>query len=311
MNIVVMGAGAMGSLYGALMKEAGHDVVLVDVWQQHIDAINAAGLKLEVGEITKIIKIPAKRSREVTTPAELVILFTKNIHSEKALEEARGFIDSNTCVLTVQNGLGNIEKIQKYVPLDKIIVGVTNYPSDLVGPGHVRSKGTGKTQILSADGKIRPQLETIRQAIDEAGLHCVISQDVFAAIWEKVAFNAAMNSLCTVTGLTVGLMGATPQSHDLAIQIAKETIAVANKKGVPASEDAVLNMMEDAFKNHFNHMPSMLQDFLAKRTTEVEFINGAIAREAAQLGMATPVTAVLYQLVRALEQNYDKQIISH
>ena len=311
MKIIVVGAGAMGCLYGGLMKEAGHEVVLVDVWQQHIDAININGLKLEVGDTTKIIKIPAQLSRDVTTQAELVILFTKNIHSEKALAEAQGFIGVNTYVLTVQNGLGNIEKIEKYVPLDRIVVGVTNYPSDLVGPGHVRSKGVGKTQILSADGIIRPQLETIRQVIDEAGLNALISQDVFVSIWEKVAFNAAMNSLCTVTRLTVGLLGATSESRELAIRIAKETVAVANKKGVPAREDVVLNMMEDAFRNHYSHMPSMLQDSLAKRTTEVEYINGAIAREAAQLGIAAPTTEVLYRLVRVLEQNYDQQVSGH
>lgn len=311
MNIVVVGAGAMGCLYGGLLKETGHDVVLVDVWRQHIDAINANGLRLEVGEAVKIISIPAKEAREVTTAADLVILFTKNIHSEKALEEAQGFISDATYVLTVQNGLGNIEKIQKYVPLERIIVGVTNYPSDLVGPGHVHSKGDGKTQILSADGQVRPQLEAVRQAIDDAGLHCVISQDVFVAIWEKVAFNAAMNSLCTVTKLTVGRMGATPQSHELAVSIAEETVAVANKKGVPARKAVVLAMMEDAFKSHVNHMPSMLQDALAQRITEVEYINGAIAREAAALGMAAPTTEVLYRLVRTLEQNYGKQVTGH
>lgn len=311
MKIVVVGAGAMGCLYGGLMKEAGNEVILVDVWQKHIDAINTNGLKLEVGETTKIIKIPAKLSREVATQAELIVLFTKNIHSEKALEEAKGFIGVNTYVLTVQNGLGNIEKIEKYVPLDRIVVGVTNYPSDLVGPGHVRSQGVGKTQILSADGIVRPQLEIIRQIIDKSGLNAIISRDVFVSIWEKVAFNAAMNSLCTVTKLTVGPLGATSQSRELAIRIAKETVAVANKKGIPAREDVVLNMMEDAFKNHYSHMPSMLQDSLAKRTTEVEYINGAIAREAAQLGISAPTTEVLYQLVRVLEQNYDQQVSGH
>lgn len=306
MNIVVVGAGAMGCLYGGLLKEFGHEVVLVDVWQQHINAINTYGLKLEIGEALKKIHIPAKRSEEVTTPAELIILFTKNIHSEKALEGAKKFIGATTYVLTVQNGLGNIEKIEKYVPRDRIIVGVTNYPSDLVEPGHVRSKGAGKTQILSADGKRRPELEVVRRAIDEAGLNCVISENVFASIWEKVAFNAAMNSLCAVTRLTVGRLGETSHSHEMALQIAKETVAVANKKGILAREEVVINMLEDAFKNHFNHMPSMLQDVLAKRTTEVEYINGAIVREAIELGMSTPITEILYKLVRVVEQNYNQ-----
>ena len=308
MNIVVLGAGAMGCLYGGQLQEAGHTVVLVDVWQDHIDAINTNGLKLEVGDTTKIIKIAAKKAAAVSQPAELVILFTKTIHSEKALAAANQFIGNNTYILTLQNGLGNIEKIAKYVPLARIIAGVTNFPSDLVGPGHVRSKGAGITKILSADGKITPHVSAVSKAIDEAGLNCHVSEDVFAAIWEKVAFNAAMNSLSAVTKLTVGTMGALGAAHDLALRIAQETVAVANKKGIGACENIVVSMLEDAFQNHVNHWPSMLQDALAKRVTEVEFINGAIAREAAALGMAVPTTEVLYQLVRILEQSYDKVV---
>lgn len=308
MRIVVVGAGAMGCLYGGLLKEAGHDVVLVDVWQKHIDAINTNGLKLEVGDTTKIIRISAQKSEEVTGAADLVILFTKTIHSEKALAGAKSFIANNTHVLTVQNGLGNIEVIEKFVPLARIIAGVTNFPSDLIEPGHVRSKGAGTTKILAADGRVTPELEAIAKYFTEAGLNCIITPDVLVSIWEKVAFNAAMNSMCSVTKLTVGNMGAISQSHELAVQIAKETVAVANKKGIAARENAVLDMMEHAFQNHLNHMPSMMQDVLAKRITEVEFINGAIVKEAAKLGMSVPTTEVLFKLVRVLEQAYERQV---
>ena len=308
MYIVVVGAGAMGSLFGGLLKEAGHDVVLVDVWQQHIDAINAHGLRIDVGDTVKTIGIPARRAEEVTKPAELIILFTKTTHAEKALADAKGLIGGNTYILTLQNGLGNVERIAKYVPIERIIVGVTNVPSGLIGPGHVCRKGEGKTAILSADGKIRPELETIQKYLKDAGLHGEISQDLFKAVWEKVAFNAAMNSLGAVTRLTDGVRGIVPEARTLAMSIVREVVAVANRKGIPAEADAVIASMENAFEHHFNHLPSMLQDVLAKRLTEVEAINGAVVKEAALLGMSAPVTESLYLLVRVIEQTYEQQI---
>ena len=213
-------------------------------------------------------------------------------------------------MLTLQNGLGNVEKIEKYVPLERIIVGVTDFPCELLGPGQVRNKGIGHTKILSADSKITPRLEEIQQALAQAGLNGEISHDLFGAVWEKVAFNAAMNGLGAVAKLTVGNLGASPDGRNLAVTLAKEVVAVAIKKGIPAKENVVLEMMDNAFEHHTHHMTSMLQDVLACRPTEVEAIHGAVVREAAKLNMAVPTTEVIYKLIRVLEQSYGKDAVS-
>ncbi|MHB8916445.1 MAG: ketopantoate reductase family protein [Desulfocucumaceae bacterium] len=304
MFVAIVGSGAMGCLFGGFLAEKGHRVVLVDVWPQHIEAINSNGLMLETGQGKKIIRIPARFAHEVEGQPDLVIVFTKTFYTEEALETARGFIGENTAVLTLQNGLGNVETILKYVPGDRIIAGVTSFPSDLVGPGHVRSLGSGQTKIMSGDGRITPRLEDFKKTLDDAGFNCEISDEVFASIWEKVAFNAALNSLTAVTGLTLGQLGAVPEGVELAHRIAGEVVEVANKKGVQARKEAVHGLIESVFVEHFNHMPSMLQDVLAQRRTEIESINGDVTREAEKTDVPVPTTEVLYKLVRILEQSY-------
>jgi 2-dehydropantoate 2-reductase len=302
MYIVILGAGAMGCLFGGRLAEAGHRVVLVDVWPEHLDAINRDGLILETREGTRSISIPARRVEQVEEPPELMVLFTKSIHTAQALDSARHLLGSETRVLTLQNGLGNAEAVESFVSRDRIVVGMTTWPSDLVGPGRVRSLGEGMTKILSADARVTPNLKRISGALEQAGLRCEISPTVFVTIWEKLAFNAALNTLTAVTGMPVGVVGATDDGRELAYMIAKEVVAVANRKGVGASEATVLATVDEAFRDHGEHLPSMLQDLRAGRKTEIEAISGAVVREASPLGMTVPVTQCMYRLVRMLER---------
>ena len=300
MRIIVVGAGAMGSLYGGRLKESGQNVILVDVWTEHMHAINTSGLRLEQEKTVRAIPVPAYFAPEIKEKADLLIIFTKTFHSEEAIRSVTHVIDDETVVLTLQNGLGNVELLQKYFSPDQMIVGTTNFPSDLVGPGHIKLLGSGETKIM-AFGNCNPgKLETIRQALDEAGFHCAVVEDVFPFIWEKVAFNAAMNSLTSVTRLKVGHLGSTPEGRELAFQVADEVLSVAETKGLAVSKERVGKMIRDAFVEHYDHMPSMLQDMLAGKKTEIEAINGAVVREAAA-GTAVPVTEVLYKLIKILE----------
>jgi 2-dehydropantoate 2-reductase len=301
MRIVVLGAGAMGCLFGGLLHHSGHEVTLVDVSPTQIEAINRDGLVLERDEGVLRIAIRAAYAREVDTVPDLLVVFTKTLHTAAALESAAGFIGDQTVVLTVQNGLGNAEVIEAFVPRGRIFQGVTTFPGDLVAPGHVRSLGSAYTKIMSADGVVTPRLEEVQRALDEAGLACEISADVAVFIWEKVAFNAALNALTAVTRLDVGPVGDAPEGRELAAQVVDEVISVAERKGIAARREAVTAAVAGAFAEHRGHKPSMLQDMLAGRITEVESLNGAVVREARALGMTVPTTETLYLLVRTLE----------
>jgi len=297
----------MGCLFGGRLSETGHEVVLVDVWPEHLDAINRHGLILETAEGTRSIALSARRVEQVEQPPDLLMVFTKSIHSKQAIESGRHLFGDDTWVLTLQNGLGNIEAIEALVPRSRIIVGTTTCPSDLLGPGRVRSLGQGHTRIFTADECASSGLERICQALQQAGLQCELAPNIFAMLWEKLAFNAAVNSLTAATGLSMGGLGATAEGRELASTIAKEVVAVANRKGVAAQESVVLDTLITTMRDHAGHLPSMLQDLRAGRKTEVEAINGAVVREAQALGMSVPTTETLYRLVRILEQSRSAQ----
>jgi 2-dehydropantoate 2-reductase len=303
MRVVVVGAGAMGCLFGGLLFRSGCQVTLVDVSGTQIEAINHDGLRLELGEGSVVLPVAARYAHEVSEIPQLVVVFTKTMHTAAALEAARHLLGGDTLVLSLQNGLGNDAVIERFLPRKRIIHGVTTFPADLVSPGLVRSMGSGLTLIMSADGVVHSRLEAVRLALDEAGFNCRISGEVAAAIWEKVAFNVAMNSLTAVMRLPVGALADSPACRRLAYRMVNEVAAVANRKGIGARRDAVLATVEAALAEHREHKPSMLQDVLAGRPTEVESLNGAVVREATALGMTASVTEVLYHLVRAVEES--------
>ncbi|WP_312810396.1 2-dehydropantoate 2-reductase [Sedimentibacter sp.] len=308
MKTLILGAGAMGCLYGGLLKERGNDVILVDVSKPQVDEINRNGLVLETAEGKRNIKIKAKFAQEVTEQPDLIILFTKTIHSKSALSSLKAMIGPETMVLSLQNGLGNDEVIKEFVRTDKIIIGTTNFPSDLLKPGNVRSLGKGTTKIMSCNGEVTEKLKQVEMMLSDAGFNCIITEDVFVSIWEKVAFNAACNALTAASRLKLGDVGKTDEGKELARSIAKEVVSVANAKKIRANAENVIKLIELDFVEHAEHMPSMMQDVLGNRTTEIDFINGAVVKEAEKLGISVPVTNVLYKIVSMIQKNYENLI---
>ena len=303
MDITILGAGAMGCLYGARLCRGGHAVVLVDVRQEQVDAINADGLSLEEDGGTVGVRPAARLPAGVSGPAALVVLFTKAFHSAAALEGARAAIGSDTWILSLQNGLGHVEVIRRHVDDARIVVGTTTFPADLIGPGRVRTHGGGQSKIMAVAGGVTDRLRALAAAFTACDLATQIAEDVFVSIWEKLAFNCAMNALAAVTGFTVGQMGSAPEGRALADRVVVEVVAVARRKGIAADVERVRAVVAMAFREHTHHKPSMLQDLLAHRPTEIDAINGAVVREAAALGMEVPTTATLCDLVRLREHH--------
>lgn len=308
-RIAVVGAGAMGSLFGGRLAEADMLVSLVDLNPAHIAAISAQGLRLQTDSgdrrITNVSALtPAQaceRIQALPKQPELLILFTKTLHTRAALEGVRPLIGPDTVVLSLQNGLGNVEKIQAFVDPKRILIGVTNWPADLLGPGHVRSHGSGSVRLMSADGVIRPGVASCVRWLNAAGLRCEADLAVWSAIWQKVAFNAALNSLCAVTGCTVDQVALRPDAQALAQAVAREVLAVARAKKVAIDELKTLSDIAHAIASHRGHKPSMLQDIEAGRLTEIESINGAVVAAARETATPVPNTQALLTLVRLLE----------
>lgn len=300
-RVLVLGAGAMGSLFGGLLAEAGVAVTLVDINAAHIDAIRQRGLKLVTDRGGRQVRLAACRPDEVRERPDLIILFTKAMHTESALAGIQRWIGPETRILSLQNGLGNGERIAAYAASDRVAIGITTYPADLCGPGHVESHGQGKVRFTRLDGVRDEAFDRIASLMCDAGLDCAIDPMVKTAIWEKVAFNAALNSICAVTGCAVDAIGRLPAAQALALEIVDEVLAVAGAEGVAVDAERVRATLRHAIGHHVGHKPSMLQDVLAGRATEIESINGAVVAAAAAHGVATPNTLAMLALTRMVE----------
>ena len=301
-RISVLGAGAMGSLFGGLLAEAGHDVELIDVNPAQIAAVRQHGLLISNDAGERRVALPIMRPEEATTQPDWLIVFTKAMHTQGALAAAKHLIGPQTRLLSLQNGLGNAEKLTAFADASRIAIGMTTVPADLVAPGEVHSHGQSKTRVVMVDGSKDAALHALAAALDATGLPCAVDPDAVVAIWEKVAFNVALNSLCAVTRRTVGGLGADAGGRQLAHAVASEALTVAQAEGLMVSPERTHATIDHALDHHDGHKPSMLQDLLAGRPTEIETLNGAVVRVARRYGIATPRTEALYALVKMAEE---------
>ena len=304
MHISIVGAGAMGSLFGGLLAESGQAVTLIDINTAHLEAIQKDGLLLQTDVGERCIRNLAPcRPAEATVAPDLLIVFTKTLHTAAALEGVQHLIADHTQVLSLQNGLGNVEKIAAFVPIERVWVGVTTWPADLQGPGQVHSHGQGSVRLMSADRQERDFLNTLVSVLASAGLSAHADTEVWSAIWEKVAFNAALNSICAVSRCTVGQVGANVGGRALAHAVVDEVLAVARTQKISVNLTGVHNTLDHALDHHRDHRPSMLQDVLGGRATEIDAINGAVLQYARQGNVAVTLTQTLYTLVNMTQNN--------
>jgi 2-dehydropantoate 2-reductase len=301
MKVAIVGAGAMGCLYAGAFHRAGAQVTLVDVNAEHIAAINANGLELDTRAGVETLKLPALRPDEARQASDLVVLFTKTFHTDTALDGVKAVIGPETHVMTLQNGLGNAEAVARHVPRERVIAGVSTLPSDLVGPGRVRSHGEGGSKIYPAFGGDAAFAQRVADRLTAGGLPTTLEPGIQAAIWSKAIFNAAMNTLCALTRRTPGFLGAHAEAQALIRAVVLEGVAAANASGVAIEAQPILDLTVVSVTDHADHEASMLQDVKAGRRTEVDAINGAIVRAAQAAGVAVPVTETLWRLVKLEE----------
>jgi 2-dehydropantoate 2-reductase len=301
MKVLILGAGAMGCLYGAAFHRAGCEVMLVDVNQAHIDAINAGGLELELRSGTERLPLPALTPSEVAEPVDLVVIFTKTFHTDAALAGIKAAIGPHTWLLSLQNGLGNDKRLAAHADESRIMIGSSSLPSDLVGPGKVRSHGEGGSKLYPAFGGDPAFAQQVCDLLTQGGLPAALEPDIHGAIWSKAIFNATMNPLCALTRRTPGFLGSHEESRQLIRALVDEGVAVANASGVAIPAQPIHDLTHVSVTDHANHEASMLQDVKAGRRTEVDAINGAIVEAAKAAGVAAPLTETLWRLVKLEE----------
>jgi len=300
-NIVIVGAGAMGCLFAARIAESGANVTLVDVDEARVAALGRDGITLGDDDGERVVPVGAGLARDVAGPVDLVLLFTKSQHSDAAIGSVAHLAGPGVLALTLQNGLGNAEIIAGTFAPGRVLMGVTDFPADLEGPTHVVSHGQGHVGLGGFTPAAQAAAEPVAALLDRAGLAARVDADIRVAVWEKAAFNAALNAMAAVTGLTVGGMDA-PPGRRIAEAIVGEVVATAASVGIGLDHARITGRIDFALRNHRGHKASMLQDLEAGRTTEIDAINGAVVRAAQATGTAVPVTAALADLVRLVER---------
>lgn len=312
MKIAIIGAGAMGCRYAAAFADAGAQVWVYDVWAEHMQRTTQNGLHIHDGfGGDRFVKINATSEIADIPSPDVLMLFTKTIYSENALQTAKQIIKSDTVLVTLQNGLGNIETMQRVCPGQPIIAGVTTYAADMLGAGEVELKGSGITKIMAIDMPASETAEMIVNLLNKAGHIAQLSADVMTDIWEKVAFNIGMNTFSAISGLTVAGMGSTETGRQLLFDLAAEAVAVAHAEKVAANLAHVQDIIMGVFDPHMSgdHKSSMLQDRLAKRQTEIDAICGEVIRRGKLHNIPTPKAECMYALVCAVQKNYDNLVL--
>ena len=310
MKIAIIGSGAMGCRFGVALASSGAEVVLYDVWKEHVDAINENGLKVENLGTTAFVKIPATTDIASIGFVDAIIIFTKSMHTEAAITAAQEIMRPYTPVITFQNGLGNIGVLESFVGRERVVAGITNYPTDLLEPGAVRVDGTGYTKLMALGTPGVAASAEVCRLLKANGMNCEISDDIMKEIWEKLAFNNAMNAITALTRQRVGHMGGSPYGFELCCLIAREVCDVAAAEGVKADYETVVTTFKKVLdpNESGNHLTSMLQDVLKKKQTEIDSISGAVQEKAALHGIATPHLKTLYNLIKVIDENYETMV---
>ena len=304
MRIGIIGAGALGSVIGGSLAEAGNDVLLVNRNRAHVDAINRDGLTVRTDGKDRAVAVRAAVPAEVGDPADLVIVLVKSFHTAEAVREAIGLVGPDTTVLSLQNGLGHEDILIDLVGRDRVIAGKTYVGGIMFGPGHVIAGVDGKETIIGElDGRITPRIEHIAATFEAAGMKLVVSRNIMGAMWDKLLVNIATGALSGITRLAYGGLYAVPELEVTATAAVAEAIAVAKASGI---ELETVHPHEAWVKAGSGLPPefkaSMLQSLEKGSVTEVDFINGAVVRAGAKAGVPTPVNATLVACVKGIER---------
>lgn len=299
MKIAIVGAGAMGSLFGGRLSQSGHQVLLYDINREHVETIQTDGLVIEdLASGTQEICHPiATTQAEDLRVAEIFIIFVKSAATEAVARQFSEITGVGTIAVTMQNGLGNEAILKKHFGEQRTAAGVTSQGATFLGPGRIRHAGRGPTHLCMSD-RNNEKLEDFVDALNQAGLETALEENIDDLIWSKLIINVGINAVTALTGLPNGRLLEFPNCKALMADLVAEAVAVAEKRGVHLTYPDPLEMVYTVAEKTGGNRSSMLQDFDRKRQSEIDFINGAIVREAEALGLEAPVNRAVTRLVR-------------
>lgn len=303
MKVAVVGCGAMGSVYAALLGAAGHEVWAIDAWREHVDAMKANGLRLEGPSGDRTVKVNATTHAADAGVCDLVIIATKAMHVAPAAEASKALMGPDTMVLSIQNGLGGPDTAARVLGEDRLMVGVVGgFGASMRGPGHAHHNGWELVRLGERKGPVTPRLKQVAEVWESGGFRVKCFDDIDQLVWEKLICNVCYSGTCSVTERTIGEVMNDPDTWIVASGCAVEAYNVARARGIRLDITDPVAYVRDFGSKIPNARPSMLLDHMARRMSEIEAINGAIPVAAAALNVAAPFNTAISALVRAKER---------
>lgn len=305
MKIAVVGAGAMGSVYAGLLARAGNEVWAIDVWREHVDAINSRGLRVEGASGDHTVRLQASTSAADAGPCDLVIIATKADAVSTAAKAIVPLLRSDTLILTIQNGLGAAERVAEHQDPNNILIGVAGgFGAAMKAPGHVFHNGMQLIRIGEMTGGLSDRVERLAGIWRAAGFNTRAYADVHQLVWEKFICNVTFSGPCAILRVSLGEIMANENGWKVAIACGLEAYAAGQARGVNFSFDDAAVYIHAFGSTMPNARPSMLQDHEAGRRSEIEAINGMVPVVAAQVGTAAPTNETVTALVRMIERDF-------
>ena len=307
-KVAVVGAGAVGSFYGAMLARAGHPVVLIGR-PAHVEAIRRDGLKLEMGGRTETVALDAHSEIVAARDADLVLVSVKSSDTDAVSRVLAPLLERAAVVVSLQNGVENADAIARHVDAT-VVPAVVYVATAMPGPGVVRHHGRGdlvvgaRTRAAAGDAALGERLEALVAFFATAGVAVKISADVVAELWSKLMVNCAYNAISALAQSSYGAMVALAPIRELQRTVVGEVVAVATASGVELPLAAAIDAMERIAPAMPAQLSSTAQDVARKKPSEIDHLNGFVVRRGRELGVATPANQALHALVKLVESRH-------
>lgn len=301
MKIAVIGAGAMGSIYGGHLS-LHNEVYLVDTNQAVVDHLNANGLTLQENGEEVVYHPKAVVSTKEIGEVDLIILFVKALFSKAALSGNKNLIGDHTYVMTLQNGSGHEDILSEFVKEDHIIIGTTEDNGAVLGLGHIRHGGAGRTNVGMLVEDKEGFLPKLKEAFDDCGFDVLIHENIQQLIWDKLFTNVSLSALTGVLQVDMGFIAANAHAWTMTQRLVHEAVAVATAMGLTFDEEEILEKVKKTSEGSPNGCTSIRADLRDGRKTEVDTISGSVVRAARKVNVPAPTHEFIVEMVHAMEE---------
>src|SRR5699024_2039108 len=312
MKVAVAGVGAMGTRFALKLKQAGNDVTVVDGWDERVAALKQGGLRANLDGEEVAVDVPVYGQKEVPHDlhCDVVLFFTMSMQLEQMVKDMLPVFDDDTLALCLMNGIGHEKTLEKYLPKNRVFLGNTMWTAQMTRPDHVLLEDDGSCELRNVepgDPQDRRAAELVK-ALDEAGLKARLLDDPRYSVFRKGCVNGTLKTLCTLFECNLEEFGQTSHAHEMVVGVVMESAAVGEIEGIHLDVDEAVKHVEDCYRVIGAHYPSMYQDLVKNnRRTEIDYINGYVARHGKKYGLATPLCDLLTAELHTKEELQNAQ----